>query len=269
MIKFFFRLRQFLRFYSAAVTKYQLHSTFVYELAETVLENKHWYYAFRDVEVLRNKMLSSNIVLNLRDYGTGENQKAPLRKVVRRAASSTRQGRQLFRLANWANPSTMLELGSAVGIGSMYMISGAGAATMISLEGCPESAHVARTNLELLGFQEKVTIKTGPFDQTLQPALEQLGSIDFVFFDGNHRMAPTLEYFEKCLSFAQEKTIFVFDDTHWSAAMEAAWVQIQQHPRVTLTVDFFDLSLAFINPDFKEKQHLKIVPSRWKIWKFY
>lgn len=269
MTKFIFRLRHFLKFYSVAVTKYQLHSPFVYELAETVLNDRRWYYAFKDIEMLRDKMLSSNIVLNIQDFGTGKATKVPLKKVVRRAASSTRQGRQLFRLANWANPRFMLELGSSVGIGSMYMISGAGAAAMTSLEGCPETAHVARTNLELLGFQGKVRIEIGPFDETLQPALDKLGSIDFVFFDGNHRLAPTLEYFEKCLLYAHEKTVFVFDDAHWSAEMEAAWTRIQQHPRVRLTVDFFNLSLAFINPDFKEKQHVKIVPSSWKIWKFY
>jgi len=269
MTKFIFRLRQFFKFYSAAVTKYQLHSPFVYELAETVLDDKRWYYAFRDVEMLRGKMLSSDIVLNIRDFGTGEDRKEPLRKIVRRAASTTRQGRRLFRLANWANPHTMLELGTSVGIGSMYLISGAGAARMVSLEGCPETAHVARTNLELVGLQGKVDIRTGPFDQTLPPALEHLKEVDFVFFDGNHRTAPTLEYFEKCLQFAHKKTVFVLDDVHWSATMEAAWSQIQQHPRVTLSIDFFGLSLVFINPDFKQKQHLKIVPSSWKIWKFY
>lgn len=269
MTKFLFRLWRFFKFYSEAVTKYQLHSPFVYELAETVLDDKRWYYAFRDIEALRRKMLSSNIELNVLDFGTGKDRKAPLSELVRRAASSQRQGRRLFRLANWANPQRMLELGTSVGIGSMYLISGAGSATMISLEGCPETAHVARTNLEILGFLEKVRVQTGPFEQTLQPTLEQLGGIDFVFFDGNHREAPTLDYFEKCLPFAQEKTVFALDDVHWSPNMEAAWAQIQQHPRVTLTVDFFGLSLAFINPDFKQKQHYKIVPSDWKIWKFY
>lgn len=268
MTKLFFRVWQFFKFYSTAVTKYQLHSPFVFELAEAVLDEHRWYYAFRDIESIRGKMLSSKVVLQVRDFGTGSDRLTPLRKLVRRTASSIGQGRRLFRLANWANPHTMLELGTSVGVGTMYLKAGALSARFLTLEGCPQTAGVARANLDLMGYKDQVEVVVGDFVKTLDPALKKLQTLDFVYFDGNHRQAPTLEYFEKCLSFAHDKTVFVFDDAHWSAEMNAAWDRIQQHPRVTLTVDFFDLSLAFINPDFKQKQHLKIVPSRWKIWKF-
>lgn len=269
MNRFFFRLWRFYRFYTTAVTQYQLHSTFVFELASAVLEEKRWYYAFRDVERLRDKMLSSDRVLQVRDFGTGTDRREPLKKMVRRAASPAGQGQKLFRLANWANPRTMLELGASVGIGTLYLASGARQAKFITLEGCPETAGVARANLEIMGFQDKVAVLTGSFDTTLQTALQQLKMLDLVYFDGHHRREPTLEYFEQCLAFAHDKTVFLFDDMHWSEEMAAAWTSIQQHTRVTLTVDFFDLSLAFINPDFRQKQHWNVVPSRWKLWKFF
>lgn len=268
MRRYFFRLWRFIRFYSAALTKYQLHSPFVYELAQVVLDDKRWYYAFRDVEIIRRKMLSSEVMLDVQDFGAGASRRRALPEIVRRAASSSRQGQQLFRLANWAHPATILELGTSVGLGALYLQSGARSARLLSLEGSAALAAVARTNLDALGFQQQSNILTGPFEDTLQPALDQLQVLDFAYFDGNHRQAPTLAYFEQCLRYAQAKTVFVFDDVHWSEDMEAAWRQIQQHPRVTLTLDFWGLSLAFINPDFKQVQHLNIVPSSWKIWKF-
>ncbi len=268
MAKLFFRLWQFCRFYSTAVTKYQLHSPFVFELAETVLDSHRLYYAFIDIERMRDEMLKSREILQLRDFGTGKDRPVLLKTLAGRAASSPGQGQMLFRLANWANPQTILELGTSIGIGAMYLKAGAGAAQMITLEGCPSAARTARANLELLGIKNKCTVMEGSFEKMLPVALDQLKVLDFVFFDGNHREEPTLEYFEQCLKFSHEKTVFVFDDVHWSSGMKAAWLKIQQHPNVTLTLDFFDLSLAFINPDFKQKQHLNIVPSRWKIWKF-
>jgi predicted O-methyltransferase YrrM len=268
MMQLLFRAWRFLRFYASAVTRYQLHSPFVFELVETVLHDNRWYYAYRDVEAVRNRMLQSKVVLPLRDYGTGKNGRSvSLAQMVRRAASTTRQGRQLFRLANWSNPRTMLEIGTAAGIGALYLASGARAALLHTLEGDPTLASVARANLEALGLHQ-VTVTTGPFKQTLPAALQQLKTLDLVFVDGNHQQAPTLDYFEQCLAFAHNETVFIFDDMHWSADMEAAWKQIQQHPRVTLTIDFFDLSIVCINPDFKEKQHWNVVPSSWKIWKF-
>lgn len=244
----------------------------MFELANTVLGDARWYYAFRDVELLRNRMLESEVKLEVRDFGALGKQTATryasVRQVARQATSSPRQGRMLFRLANWAAPKTMLELGTSLGIGTMYLASGARSAKMVSLEGCPDFANVAYANLDILKLRN-VEITVGEFGTTLPSALAQLQMLDFVFFDGNHRLRPTMEYFETCLPFAHEKTVFVFDDAYWSQGMTQAWEQIKQHPRVTLTVDFFDLSLAFVNPDFREKQHFKVVPAAWKPWKVF
>jgi predicted O-methyltransferase YrrM len=264
---FIFHFQQFLKFYWHAVTKYQLHSPFVFELANAVLEDDRWYYAFRDVERVRGKMLESAVKLEVTDFGTGKTKRhASVRQVVRQSSSSPRQGQMLFRLANWASPKTMLELGTSLGVGTMYLASGMRSARFVTLEGCADFAQVARTNLEILDLKN-VEVVAGGFEKTLPQVLQNLQKLDFVFLDGNHRPEPTLRYFESCLPFSHEKTVFVFDDAYWSPDMTQAWEQIKQHPRVTSTVDFFDLSLAFINPEFREKQHFKIVPKAWKPWK--
>ena len=274
-----FQLRQFLRFYWAAVTKYQLHSPFVFDLAMAVLEDPRWFYAFDDVELLREAALNSDVTLHVTDYGTGgfsektaaaapSTSPVPLRKIARRSASSPGQGQALFRLADWAKPRTILELGTSLGFGTLYLALAARQAKILSLEGCPECAAAARTHAEMLKAGN-VQILDGPFEATLTSALHKLQSLDFVFVDGNHRREPTLAYFEQCLPFAHGKTVFVFDDAHSSPDMVAAWQHICQHPRVTLTVDFFDLSLAFINPDFREKQHWQVIRWKWKPWRFW
>ena len=273
-----FQLRQFFRFYFAAVTKYQLHSPYVFDMVMAVLEDSRWFYAFHDVELLRQSALESDVLLNVTDYGTGgfsgKNATTPsisavsLRDVARRSASSIGQGQALFRLADWAKPNTVLELGTSLGFGTLYLALAAQQAKIISLEGCPECAAAARTHFEMLKA-DNVEVLDGPFEATLTTALKKLQSLDFVFLDGNHRSDPTLAYFEQCLPFAHAKTVFVFDDAHSTPDMVTAWQGIQQHPQVTLTVDFFDLSLAFINPDFREKQHWQVIRSKFKPWRFW
>lgn len=268
----FFQVGEFVRFFRAAVTKYQLHSPFVFELAGAVLEDKRWYYAFGAVESVRQKMLASNVALNVTDFGSRQSErpnKRSVRSIVRLAGSSRAQGQMLFRIANHLQPKKMLELGSSIGIGTMYLSSAAREAHFISLEGSPEVARVARLNLEWMGLDKNASVWEGSFEQRLLPALQALQKLDLVFFDGNHRPEPTLHYFEACLAYSHEKTAFVFDDMHGSAGMTKAWEQLKNHPRVTLTLDFFELSVAFIDPDFREKQHLKIVPARWKPWRFF
>jgi predicted O-methyltransferase YrrM len=266
----------FLRFYSAARTRYQVHSPFAFEWTNAVLEDDRWYYAFEDIEAVRREMLESLVVLDVEDYGAAsENdtpalRQVPLRQLARTAASSPGQGRVLFRLAQWLRPERMLELGTSVGVGTMYLATAAPHARFVSLEGSETCAHVARAHLGILGLDQQVDVVSGPFRDTLAPALQRLGQVDLVFFDGHHHAAATLAYFEQCLPYAHAGTVLVFDDMYWSSEMAAAWEKIKAHPRITLTVDCFDLGFAFLNPDIGAKQHLRLVQARLKPWqKFF
>jgi predicted O-methyltransferase YrrM len=266
-----FSMVAFVRFYARAVTKYQIHSPFVFELVQAVLEDERWYYAFRDIEVIRQQMYRSEIVLDMQDFGTrgqGAIRQVSLRNLARQAGSSTDQGRMLFRLIQHLQPKTILELGTNLGIGAMYMATAARAAKFISLEGSEACAQVARTNLAYLSPHHG-EVRAGEFGTTLQSALADLASLDAVFIDGNHHPAPTYNYFEQCLAASNDRTVFIFDDMHSSAGMEHTWRQIQAHDKVTLTIDFFELSLVFVHPDFKVKQHFDIVRTGLKPWKIW
>ena len=76
---------------------------------------------------------------------------------------------------------------------------------------------------------------------------------DFVFFDGNHNLKPTLDYFEQCLNKVHEKSVFVFDDIHWSKNMEMAWNTIKTHPQITISIDLFEMGLVFFNKEHKKQ----------------
>jgi len=85
-----------------------------------------------------------------------------------------------------------------------------------------------------------------------------MGKVDMVFLDGNHRLEPTIRYFEMILSYSHGGTLIIFDDIHWSPGMEAAWYEVRQHPQVTATIDLFFLGIALLNPDFRQKRHFKL-----------
>lgn len=275
-----FRVSAWWRFYLNAVTKYQVHSPFIFSWITEVLEDERYYYSFDDIQALRYKMLRSDTPIVLTDFGTGPNgvldahtepvqRKSTLRQVVQRSGSDSRQGELLFRLVLWLRPQVILELGSSVGLSTLYLSRAAGRqAQVVALEGCPQSADIARLNLKTLHVHHAQVI-TGAFEQTLEHALNHLPQLDLVYFDGNHQREATLRYFEQCLTKAGDQTVFVFDDIHWSEGMEAAWTTIQQHERVTLTIDCGYFACVFFRPEFKEKQHLKIVASEWKPWKVF
>lgn len=272
MQSFWHQFPAFLTYYRTAKTRFQVHSPRFFDLANAVLEDQREYYAFRDIEAIRLKMLASPVTIDLEDYGASDGatpvlrRDVPVRQLARQAASSPRQGRALFRLAQLLRPARMLELGTSVGVGAMYLATGARQARFITLEGSETCAQVARVNLDLLGLGQNVRVKTGPFRETLPQALQALGAVDLVFVDGHHNGDAALQYFEQCLPYAHEQTVLVFDDLYWSTGMTGAWRQIQQHPRVTGTIDFFDLGLVLLDPGIREKQHFCLAPVRWKPW---
>ena len=82
--------------------------------------------------------------------------------------------------------------------------------------------------------------------------------IDMAYIDGNHRLEPTLNYFEQLLGKKNNSSIFIFDDIHWSKEMEEAWERIKTHPSVRCTIDIFFLGFVFFREEFKAKQDFMI-----------
>ena len=97
-----------------------------------------------------------------------------------------------------------------------------GAGRVWTIEGSGQVAAAAERNLRSLGLEAKVVV--GNFDLVLPGVLEEMGGIDLAFVDGNHRRDATLAYFNQLMEHAGRPAVLIFDDIHWSAEMEEAWV---------------------------------------------
>lgn len=272
----FFSLGAWGRFYWRAVTKYQVHSPYTFEFIQEVLEDHRQYYNFKQIEALRAQMKSSNLPIQITDFGPGPGgaggnrlRTSSIAKETRRSASSARKGAFLFRLITWIKPSTLLEMGASVGISTAYLSAASGnKSRFISLEGCPQLTAITQKHLGMVHLGP-VTVISGDFSATLEPALQAFPQLDFAYLDGNHREAAVVAYFEACLPKLSDRSVVLLDDIHWSAGMERAWKHLVAHPAVRLSIDCPYGGLLFFNSDFKVKQHFTLVPSYWKPWKLY
>lgn len=266
MVKIFLR---FLRYYFTAKTRYNVHSPFVFDFVENVLEDDRWFYAFSEIEVLRRHMLADKRAVPLTDYGAGSQvsrrRERSIASLARYSGHPPFVNRMLFRLVQRYKPKKLLELGTSLGISTAYQSAAALDAYLLTIEGDPQVAHLAAQHFKLMGLQN-VGLLEGRFEDLLPEALAELGRLDYLFVDGNHRKAPTLQYFRDCRAHAHEASIFVFDDIHWSAEMEAAWRDIQQDDRVTLSIDLFFFGVVFFRKDFLKKEHYTLIPWAWKPW---
>ncbi len=247
----------FLRYLITAKNEHSIHSPFVFELYTKVIRNSTNEAAFQEIEAIRSRMKSSTQEIEVVDYGAGSRlSNSPRRKVstiAKNAQKTPKFSQLLFRLIRHFQPQVVFDLGTSLGITTLYEAKAAPQAQIYSFEGCPQTAQVARINLQELQASQ-VEMVVGNLDETLVAQTRKVSRIDFVFFDANHRYEPTVRYFLQCLEKAHEGSVFVFDDIHWSKEMEKAWTEIQAHPSVTLTIDLFYVGLVFFG-NKQPKQH--------------
>ncbi len=256
-------LKKWLHYYRTASSGvgHGIHSPFVFDFIRNVLNDKRDFYAFPPIERLRQQLKNDQSVIQVDDLGAGssvsKSNQRTVSQIARYALKSKTLAQFLFRLVNYYQPENIIELGTSLGITTAYLGAGNPNASVYTIEGAPAIASIAKKNLQQLNLHNVKLLK-GSFDALLPIVLSEMKRVDFAFVDGNHRLEPTLHYFEQLTRHSTETTILVFDDIHWSAEMELAWNRIQDHPLVMCTIDLFFLGLVFFKKDFKVKQHFII-----------
>jgi predicted O-methyltransferase YrrM len=247
-------VRAFLAYRKTAVSKHGVHSPFVFQLITKVFPNNRKEDISENIaEDWRTECRVNNSIIHVTDLGTGISGPRKIADIAARSAKSPKEGALLHRIVKHFKPKNILELGTSLGITTLHEATATNFERFITLEGCPEIAAIAKAAFQKNGL--RVEIRIGNFENTLRPALQDLKKVDYVFFDGNHREKPTLDYFEACLPFIHNDTLFIFDDIHWSEEMESAWETIKKHPQVRLTLDLFHFGLVFFRSEQKEKEH--------------
>ncbi|MFA6404012.1 MAG: class I SAM-dependent methyltransferase [Salinivirgaceae bacterium] len=251
----------YLKFYFAAQGSkgFGIHSPFVFNLVTQVIGKNKKLDCFRDIEKQRSKLLQNQQIIDVTDLGSGStlfhSNQRKIKDIAAHSLKSSRQVRLLFRLVNHFQSKNIIEMGTSLGITTSYLAKANPLSKVITLEGCPEVSKIAINTFESLNINN-IELINGEFNQTLPLVLDSLDTVDFVFFDGNHRADPTLAYFNLCLQKKHNDTLFVFDDINHNPEMESAWEQIKLHPETKVTIDLFWLGLVFFKKELTEQHYM-------------
>jgi predicted O-methyltransferase YrrM len=255
--------KKYLRYYSAAKNGkgHGIHSPFVFDFVVHVLNDHNNYDCYNKIEQLRLQLLRDDTVIETKDFGAGSAVISSSGKKIKAIAKSSLKNKKfaqlLFRIVNYYQPATIVELGTSFGITTCYLACGNKKSEIYTFEGSSSIADIAGKNFSGAGCQH-INLIEGNFDTTFFTSLVNVKKIDLAFVDGNHRKIATLNYFSYLKTKCAPASIIIFDDIHWSSEMEEAWEQIKQEDSVTLTIDLFFIGLVFFNPDFRVKQHFTI-----------
>jgi len=205
------------------------------------------------IELIRSELEGSGAFVGQPDWGASSLGGGAPGVITRRVGEVCRSASKprlwagfLLRLVREFRPAGCLELGTCLGISACYESAGLrlnGLGRLVTLEGAPEFAEIARKNFCRLGL-DNVEVVTGPFQETLDVALDRLGRVDYAFIDGHHQEKPTLEYFGKIRACANPGAVLVFDDINWSDGMKRAWKTVTSSRGVNHAMNLHTLGVC-------------------------
>lgn len=183
---------------------------------------------------------------------------------VRRSSVSKAQAALLFRMVQWLNPEMILELGTGLGVSTLYLAAGMGEASdpesglfkVHTIEGDPARAVFSQELFKRLGLNG-VKVHCGDVDKKVNELAAQLPGRFLAFVDANHKYEPTLRYLRLLINAAGEESLIILDDIYWSKGMCQAWNEVISWPEVRVSLDLFHMGILLLRKDL-HKTHLKI-----------
>ena len=115
-------------------------------------------------------------------------------------AHTFEDGIGLWQLVQQHQPRRMLEFGTGLGYTACLMALASPQGQVLTLEGDPEHAALARQQIAALQLQQRVQLHEGSFATVMQALQLSEGSQDLIFFDGNMPPLILVQHFHTLLA---------------------------------------------------------------------
>jgi predicted O-methyltransferase YrrM len=249
---------KYINYRLTAYTEHDLHSPFMYNFYMELIKNKHPFNDFEELHTIRTQLQNDSTKIDVTDFGAGSRKlnsnKRAINQITKHGIAQKKQAEFLYRLINKFNPTNVVELGTSVGLTSLYLAKANAKSTLYTIEGCPNLFQFSKELFKENGIKNIQSIN-GNFNDEFPKLLSSLNTLDVLYIDGNHAYKPTMNYFKMALEKRNANSIFIFDDIYWSDGMENAWKEICAHPEVSLSLDLFYFGIVFFRTENKNKEH--------------
>lgn len=206
---------------------YGVHSPFAFNLITWVIYEKDNFYAYADLENVR-------FALHREGY---------------RELGASKVNKLLFRLVNYLQPQSVLELGTGTGLQMYAMAAAKKEMRCVTVDLKSDLNPVAES---LLGkCQRNIEFETGDVNFILSQLQDDFLQFDFVHFN-QYVVCETA--MELCIRKAAANSLFVIEGIHSSEPMRSWWERIIEDERTGITFDLYYAGLVFFDKT-KIKQH--------------
>ena len=254
------QIKSYIKFLWNSKNEHGVHSPFVFDLITNCFYDTKKFSEYSILKNYRNSLLQNKNTIEVTDFGSGsrvfKSNTRAINQIAKNAGITKKRAELLFRITNYFQPESILEIGTSLGLATSALSLGNVKSKITTIEGCPNTFAFAQKQFEEFGFKNITSINT-EFSSYLKNYQLSIINYQLIYFDGNHSKQATLDYFELLLPTTTNESVWIFDDIHWSKGMETAWEIIKSHPNVTVSIDTFQWGLVFFRTE-QPKEHFVI-----------
>ena len=253
-----YQIKSYLKFLLKSNNQHGIHSPFVYDLITKCFYDKSFYSEYDKISKYRNNVFKENKEIEITDFGAGskvfKSNKRKVSAIAKNAGITFKRQKLLFRLVNYLKPNNILELGTSLGLGTSVMAFANPTNNITTVEGCPNTSKIAQVFFDDFKLKN-IHLHSETFEDFFNK--NPSDTYDLIYVDGNHYKESTLQYFNILLERINNNSVIIFDDIYWSSDMTEAWLEIIQHPKVTVSIDTFYWGIVFFRKE-QEKEHFTV-----------
>lgn len=197
------------------------------------------YYGYADIEQIQQEKLQGRL---------------SRKELARRKPISFKAGSLLFRLTNCFAPGNILEIGTAWGVSTLYLHFGCKSARLACIE--PDSA-VAAMAATVIPYDERVSIHTGvPLSDALARYLSEETNLDFICIHPLQNPEDYTWLLPRLIEHSGDRTVWFIQGIRSHRQIADAWKSLVENETVRVTMDLYDIGLAFNNPKLNKQDYL-------------
>ncbi|MDL2224338.1 hypothetical protein LJB92_03380 [Bacteroidales bacterium OttesenSCG-928-M06] len=206
-----------------------VHSPFVYNLITKVIEEKASYYAFEEIEYLRNTLLLRKDLFG---------------KITEKETQSPRYGAFLFRLMNFLKCESVVQIGCSTGVMSLYLSMVAPSKT---------TSYLLEERVGLLQFVRdfsvahnlgNIHILEGDYKESIKKISGERKDINLIFINQFPKTMTSEEMLFLCSPLIGENTVIVLNDILKNKHIKEFWLKIKENSHTRISLDLYQIGIV-------------------------
>lgn len=198
-----------------------IHSPFVFNFITKVIEEKTPYHAYDDVRTY---------IEHFPEIAFREN----------------KTHRLLFKIVNYFNLKTILELGAGNGICTLYLTVAASDTRCVSIELLPEK--YANAQKMYSQWNRDVLLSNDRFPATNEKK-------DCIFINLRNYNAPHSQLIACLLSLVHPRSVIIVDGIRTNRKLQTLWKMLVHHNEVIVSLDLFHVGILFFDKKYFKRNY--------------